>query len=311
MTVTVTTTAFTVTTSREAKKQTIYVPVTTTVTPGLPTSTETGGPHSTPEAALPPSQSATESSKLTARPSQVPVQPPRNQTDVRSSNTSSGAARPSAGSGDQGGSGSRNGSEGTSGNRVLALQANQRFKKLTNSSTCDANDSSQLYACIAGNFVQCVSGAYQIAVECTRPLQCFALPLQDKRGVSIACTGLEDAAERLGVKSDILASDLTDPLPSSDPLPTPTSLQPPPANTPTYGPSTGTSDPAGVPTPTGNPPGVPPLPGSQPPAAMPPVPAPPVVPPAPALPTSFTLSTQVVTVTTYVTSGVTPTGAPA
>ncbi|KAA8893172.1 hypothetical protein FN846DRAFT_753531, partial [Sphaerosporella brunnea] len=88
-------------------------------------------------------------------------------------------------------------SSDAAGNQQLALEQNQAFAKLTPESSCDASDPNQANACINGSFSQCVNGKYLSIVQCSKPLKCFALPLQTGQGVSVACTTMEDAALRM------------------------------------------------------------------------------------------------------------------
>ena len=51
-------------------------------------------------------------------------------------------------------------------------------------------------ACIDGGFAMCVSGKF-VNMGCAAPTQCFALPLVNKAGTSLACTTEDDAAARI------------------------------------------------------------------------------------------------------------------
>lgn len=64
-------------------------------------------------------------------------------------------------------------------------------------------------ACVAGGFAQCVGGKF-INTGCAAPTQCFALPLVNKAGTSIACTTSDDASARMaaaGASGGITGSD--------------------------------------------------------------------------------------------------------
>lgn len=77
-------------------------------------------------------------------------------------------------------------------NGQAAQALNAQFATLTTSSTCNAGDN----ACINGGFAQCVGG--QFVVEgCAGGTQCFALPLVNSQGTSIACTTQSDALSRI------------------------------------------------------------------------------------------------------------------
>src|SRR5712671_4197952 len=62
-----------------------------------------------------------------------------------------------------------------------AQALNQKFQGLTASSPC--TDGEQ--ACVQGQFAQCVGGTFQLT-PCSAPLQCFALPLDNKPGTRYA-----------------------------------------------------------------------------------------------------------------------------
>ncbi|CAE6413478.1 unnamed protein product [Rhizoctonia solani] len=73
-----------------------------------------------------------------------------------------------------------------------AQALNKSFESLTESSSC--NDGEQ--ACVGDGFAQCVGGKFQVTA-CSGGLQCFALPLVNKAGTSIACDTEADAAARI------------------------------------------------------------------------------------------------------------------
>ncbi len=62
-----------------------------------------------------------------------------------------------------------------------AQALNQKFQGLTASSPC--TDGEQ--ACVQGQFAQCVGSTFQLT-PCAAPLQCFALPLDNKPGTRYA-----------------------------------------------------------------------------------------------------------------------------
>lgn len=51
-------------------------------------------------------------------------------------------------------------------------------------------------ACIDGGFAMCVAGKF-VNMGCAAPTQCFALPLVNKAGTSLACTTEDDALARI------------------------------------------------------------------------------------------------------------------
>lgn len=73
-----------------------------------------------------------------------------------------------------------------------AQKLNKSFQSLTASSSC--TDGQQ--ACVGNGFAQCVGGKFQVTT-CSGGLQCFALPLVNKAGTSIACDTESDAAARI------------------------------------------------------------------------------------------------------------------
>ncbi|KAI0819589.1 hypothetical protein BC628DRAFT_1401785 [Trametes gibbosa] len=73
-----------------------------------------------------------------------------------------------------------------------AQALNAKFATLSAGSSC--NDGDQ--ACIAGGFAQCVGGKF-VNTGCAAPTQCFALPLVNKAGTSLACTTSDDATARI------------------------------------------------------------------------------------------------------------------
>ncbi|KAI0825600.1 hypothetical protein BC629DRAFT_9551 [Irpex lacteus] len=73
-----------------------------------------------------------------------------------------------------------------------AQALNAKFSALTADSSCNAGDQ----VCVDGGFAQCVSGKL-VATQCAGGTSCFALPLVNKPGTSIACTTEDDAAARI------------------------------------------------------------------------------------------------------------------
>ncbi|KAF9043858.1 hypothetical protein BDZ89DRAFT_219438 [Hymenopellis radicata] len=73
-----------------------------------------------------------------------------------------------------------------------AIALNTQFASLTSSSTCTDGDQ----ACIDGGFAQCVGGAFVVS-QCAGGTQCFALPLVNKAGTSLACTTEADKDARI------------------------------------------------------------------------------------------------------------------
>ncbi|KIJ51073.1 hypothetical protein M422DRAFT_159022 [Sphaerobolus stellatus SS14] len=73
-----------------------------------------------------------------------------------------------------------------------AQTQNAAFAQLTADSTCNEGDQ----ACVNGGFAQCVGGKFEIQA-CAGGTQCFALPLVNKAGTSLACTTEADASSRI------------------------------------------------------------------------------------------------------------------
>ena len=66
-------------------------------------------------------------------------------------------------------------------------------------------------ACIDGGFAQCVGGQWQVQ-KCSGNLRCYALPLVNKAGTSLACDTQEDSKARFeaaGVSGGTDGSDTT------------------------------------------------------------------------------------------------------
>ncbi|KAH9889043.1 hypothetical protein C8Q73DRAFT_654574 [Cubamyces lactineus] len=86
-----------------------------------------------------------------------------------------------------------------------AQALNAKFATLTADSSCNDGD----MACIDSGFAQCVGGKF-VNMGCGATLQCFALPLVNKPGTSLACTTADDAAARMaaaGATGGITGSD--------------------------------------------------------------------------------------------------------
>jgi hypothetical protein len=77
-------------------------------------------------------------------------------------------------------------------NGKAAQALNAKFDTLTASSPCTAGET----ACVGGDLGQCVGGKFAIS-PCAATLKCFALPLVNKAGTSVACDTPEDAAARI------------------------------------------------------------------------------------------------------------------
>jgi len=95
-----------------------------------------------------------------------------------------GGAAPAASASAAGGFQVQNGKE--------AQTLNAKFASLTASSPCNEGDQ----ACVSNGFAQCVGGKFTIT-QCAGGTQCFALPLVNKPGTSIACTTEADATARI------------------------------------------------------------------------------------------------------------------
>ncbi|KAI0699627.1 hypothetical protein C8T65DRAFT_659253 [Cerioporus squamosus] len=90
-------------------------------------------------------------------------------------------------------------------NALDAQKLNAQFATLTADSTCSEGDQ----ACIDSGFAMCVGGKF-VNMGCAATTKCFALPLVNKEGTSIACTTEDDAASRIaapGATGGITGSD--------------------------------------------------------------------------------------------------------
>ena len=90
-------------------------------------------------------------------------------------------------------------------NALDAQKLNAQFATLTTDASCNEGDQ----ACIDGGFAMCVSGKF-VNMGCAATTQCFALPLVNKPGTSLACTTQDDAAARIaasGATGGITGSD--------------------------------------------------------------------------------------------------------
>ncbi|KAI1781911.1 hypothetical protein LXA43DRAFT_1154692 [Ganoderma leucocontextum] len=90
-------------------------------------------------------------------------------------------------------------------NALDAQKLNAQFASLTADASCTDGDQ----ACIAGGFAMCVGGKF-VSMGCAATTQCFALPLVNKTGTSLACTTQSDAAARIaapGATGGITGSD--------------------------------------------------------------------------------------------------------
>jgi hypothetical protein len=114
-------------------------------------------------------------------------------------------------------------------NGVDAQNLNSQFATLTANSPCTSGTD----ACVNKGFAQCVGGKFQIT-QCAAGTSCFALPLVNKPGTSIACTTQQDADTRI---STALAAPAGGG--SSTPATTPAT---PPATTPATPPASNTPD---------------------------------------------------------------------
>jgi len=77
-------------------------------------------------------------------------------------------------------------------NGQAAQKLNAKFTTLKASSSCTAGSQ----ACVNGGFAQCVGGKFAVT-QCGGGTQCFALPLVNKAGTSLACTTKADATARI------------------------------------------------------------------------------------------------------------------
>ncbi|KAF8631918.1 hypothetical protein AX15_002175 [Amanita polypyramis BW_CC] len=77
-------------------------------------------------------------------------------------------------------------------NGKKAQQLNAKFSSLTDGSSCTDGEP----ACIGDDFAQCANGQF-VKFPCSGGLKCFALPLVNKPGTSVACTTEADAQARI------------------------------------------------------------------------------------------------------------------
>ncbi|KAH7106887.1 hypothetical protein BKA62DRAFT_685412 [Auriculariales sp. MPI-PUGE-AT-0066] len=77
-------------------------------------------------------------------------------------------------------------------NGLDAKALNERFSTLSTTSSCQDGEQ----ACLKGAFAQCVAGKF-VVTQCAGGTQCFALPLVNSRGTSLACTTAADAQARI------------------------------------------------------------------------------------------------------------------
>jgi len=119
-----------------------------------------------------------------------------------------------------------------------AQALNAKFATLNKDSSCTAGDN----ACLDGGFAQCVNGKFA-EIGCSSGLKCFALPLVNKAGTTIACTTEQDAKARIsatgaanGITGGNNVQDASPkPAPAPTPAPAPKPAPPPPAPAPPAG----------------------------------------------------------------------------
>ncbi|KAG0127421.1 hypothetical protein HOY82DRAFT_568109 [Tuber indicum] len=156
-----------------------------------PTQPQPQPPSSSDEKPSPP---ATVTATVTVTASAQPP-PPTTPTTSAAPTTSQPANRPP--------SGTQPPPSANNNNTALAIALNKKFAALTASSPCDPKNPAQLHACIAGDFHTCGSdGKYAKVVDCAAPLECFALPLEQSTGASVACIAPTDAALRMGFEGE-------------------------------------------------------------------------------------------------------------
>ncbi|KAH8100290.1 hypothetical protein BXZ70DRAFT_180759 [Cristinia sonorae] len=86
-----------------------------------------------------------------------------------------------------------------------AVVLNDRFKSFNTSTPCTNGET----ACIGGSFGLCVHGRFSVA-RCPTTTSCFALPLTDSIGTSVACTTERDMIARIEA-TGVSVSDIHDP----------------------------------------------------------------------------------------------------
>ncbi|KAG6891213.1 hypothetical protein C0995_008465 [Termitomyces sp. Mi166 len=116
-------------------------------------------------------------------------------TTVSTSKSSSTASTSTAPSNTPSGSSSTSSNSSAGGfqlqNGKDAQVLNTQFATLTTDSHCSTGDQ----ACIDGGFAQCIGGKF-VVTQCAASTGCFALPLVNSPGTSIACTTEADATRR-------------------------------------------------------------------------------------------------------------------
>ena len=87
------------------------------------------------------------------------------------------------------------------GNAAMASGFNQIYKTLSETSSCDADDTNQAFSCISGELAQCQSDGTYVLKSCPQGQSCYALPLPSgQTGVSVECAVPGDAAARLAAQ---------------------------------------------------------------------------------------------------------------
>lgn len=87
------------------------------------------------------------------------------------------------------------------GNAAMASGFNQIYKTLSETSSCDADDTNQAFSCISGELAQCQSDGTYVLKSCPQGQSCYALPLPSgQTGISVECAVPGNAAARLAAQ---------------------------------------------------------------------------------------------------------------
>ncbi|KAF9446590.1 hypothetical protein P691DRAFT_621014, partial [Macrolepiota fuliginosa MF-IS2] len=86
----------------------------------------------------------------------------------------------------------RDGGDFVKQNGLDAQNQNAQFATMKATDSCQDGSN----ACVTGSFAQCVGGKWMLQ-PCSGDLKCFALPLVNKAGTSLACDTEADANARI------------------------------------------------------------------------------------------------------------------
>ncbi len=87
------------------------------------------------------------------------------------------------------------------GNAAMASGFNQIYKTLSETSSCNADDTNQAFSCISGELAQCQSDGTYVLKSCPQGQSCYALPLPSgQAGISVECAVPSNAVTRLAAQ---------------------------------------------------------------------------------------------------------------